>query len=158
MPPHPSFWSQLRGYADTVSEQLQLSKLNTLKDQVNQHLNEWFPALGSVNKEVRLGQRRLRVLKKLGEGGYSTVYLVEDVPLLENQSHAKGSLRGPRYALKEVITQGQDQLLEAEREIEVMKSLNHTNLMPILDEAVITSIRGQARYKIVYMLFPLYVS
>jgi hypothetical protein len=155
MPPRSTFWSQLKGYADSVSEQLQTSKLATLKDQVNQHLHEWFPALGDGKKEVHLGHRRFRVLKSLGQGGYSTVYLVEEVVTsFENQSHGTS---GPRFALKEVITQGQDQLLEAEREIEVMKFLGHPNLMPILDAATVSRVRGQARYRIVYMLFPLYV-
>jgi serine/threonine protein kinase len=157
MPPRSTFWSQLKGYADSlkdVSERLQTSRLATLKDQVNQHLHEWFPALGDGKKEVHLGHRRFRVLKSLGQGGYSTVYLVEEVTSFENQGHGTS---GPRFALKEVITQGQDQLLEAEREIEVMKSLGHPKLMPILDQATVSRARGQARYRIVYMLFPLYV-
>lgn len=63
-------------------------------DTILSSCRQWLPEL--VAEEVVLGTRRFRIVRLLGEGGYSFVYLVtETTP--GHGSHANGE-----YALKKV--------------------------------------------------------
>ena len=155
-------WSQLQGYIKNVAEQLPHVH-EQLKDQINQHLTPLFPALGSGSaEEVVVGSRRVRILSQLGEGGYSTVYLTEEVipdqPLRTRQAPQLGS-PPCQYALKKILVDGPDRLSEANNEIRVMLQVQHPNLMPLLDSSIVSSsgIHASATH-IAYLLFPLYVS
>lgn len=158
-------WSQLqgqlKGYLSDVAEQLpQLH--GQLKEQINQHLTPLFPALGSGSaEEVIVGSRRVRILRQLGEGGYSTVYLTEEVVPRSDRSLQTQQL-GPRpgqFALKKILVDGTDRLSEANNEIKVMQQVQHPNLMPLLDFSIVPSSGARASAThIAYLLFPLYVS
>ena len=64
-------------------------------DSVVASCREWLPQLVPA-EEVVLGTRRFRIVRLLGEGGYSFVYLVAET----TQGHDTDS--NGRYALKKV--------------------------------------------------------
>lgn len=110
---------------------------------------------------VRLNDRRLMIRRQIGEGGFSFVYLVEDVGT------------GERFALKRVILQTAEQVRRpattthtgpacdlaprvpqaraAQWEIDVHSTFRHRNLMPLVDSHV----RPSGSVQEALMLFPL---
>ncbi|KAI8472757.1 MAG: hypothetical protein J3K34DRAFT_412989, partial [Monoraphidium minutum] len=80
---------------------------------------------------VQINDRRFRIIKQLGEGGYAFVYLVREVataqqPLVEDVP----------LALKRVNASSRDRLAAAKREVATMRALAHPNCLPLLDHAV----------------------
>jgi hypothetical protein len=151
--------SQLQQQAQESLPQLQQRVIEQV-EQLGQQLAPWVPSLGGVPQEIVLvGDKRLRIVKKLGEGGYSFVYLAEKV---ETDVDGSGIMPAPshraRYALKKVLCAGHQQLAEAQHEITVMQRFNHPNLLPLVGFSVVNASDtvGGASH-IVYMLFPLYV-
>ena len=78
-------WGQARERAthcwDSVSAQVA-----TQLPRLSQQLAPWLPGgqgSAAAGEEVTLGGRRLRVVRKLGEGGYSFVYEVREVATAE---------------------------------------------------------------------------
>ncbi|PRW20781.1 Serine threonine- kinase 16 [Chlorella sorokiniana] len=146
-----------RGCWDTVSLTLgpQLSQgWNSLLD----HLGSSTGAPSAVGQEYQLGVRRLRVLRQLGEGGYSFVYLVRDVAAAGGAGALLPSAVGPHtFALKRVLCGSEEQVREAEHEVAVMKRLRHPCLLPLLDAAsqLHRTPDGSSRH-IVLLLFPVY--
>jgi hypothetical protein len=139
-----------------VSEQIPQLR-EQLTEQLNQTLAPWLP---SLVEEVKVGNHRLRIVRKLAEGGYSFVYLAEEIlpetmtsalspsPVTQIQPQTR------KYALKKVLAGEKEQLILAEREIKAMKQLpRHPNLLPLIESQVV-----KAETYVVYMLFPLMVS
>lgn len=137
---------------NTVSEQLPQLR-NQLTEQINQTLAPWLPTNA---EEVQVGNHRLRILGKLGEGGYSFVYLAEEI--LPDTTHVQGTQRAPvprRFALKKILAGEKEQLALAHRELEAMKRLpKHPNLLPLIESQIVKTETNT----VVYMLFPLMVS
>lgn len=137
-----------------VSEQLPQLR-EQLTEQINQTLAPWLP---SLVEEVKVGKHHLRILRKLGEGGYSFVYLAEETlpeTSLASTPPTSGIHISPqprKYALKKVLAGEKEQLSLAEREILVMKRElpKHPNLLPLIESQVV-----KAETYVVYMLFPL---
>ena len=116
---------------------------------------------------VEFSDRSVRVMEQIAEGGYSTVFLGEDV-VVDGPSSA-APVRPRRYAVKRIACGGKDQLDEAKKEIGVMERLSShatattatattatattaTNVLPLLGW---TRTRG-GDLDYVYMLFDLY--
>ncbi|KAL4451544.1 hypothetical protein ABPG75_007206 [Micractinium tetrahymenae] len=157
--------------AMTLPEGLQES-LSHLGQSLGQSLG-----LGGLNGDVgggtaagqvyELHGRRLRVIRQLGEGGYSFVYLVQ--PLRPDSVHSSSAGGGPLavaaaapaagqlFALKRVLCGSEQQLREAEHEVAVMRRLRHPCLLAL--EAASTQLQrapdGSSRH-VVLMLFPVY--
>lgn len=91
-------WGQLTTCWSNLSPQLDHLKdhLKTRLAPITQQCSTWLQGGSFNNETVRIGCRDFQVLKKLGEGGYSFVYLVQE--LVPN---ADGAL-GCSYALKKV--------------------------------------------------------
>jgi len=77
--------------------------------------------LGEV---IYINDNKYTVLKQIGEGGFSFVYL------------CKGP-NGKTYALKKMLCQTAEQFKEAKWEIEVMNKIRHPNILEIVDHTVI---------------------
>ena len=157
-----NFFGSLKQKVSALKEQVSdhISQLPQYQEQINQRLAPWVPSLGGAaggGEELDLGGRRLRIIKKLGEGGYSFVYLAREIPpsSVMDVSVPAGQL----FALKKVLAGGAEQLAEARHEIDAMRRLRHPNLLPLLDHAVCATNQGGGggASHIVYMLFPLYV-
>lgn len=139
-----------------VSEQLPQLR-EQLTKQINHTLAPWIP---SLVEEVKVGNHHLHILRKLGEGGYSVVYLAEEtLPETSATSTVPTSSihvtpHPRRYALKKVLAGEKEQLALAEREILAMKRdlPRHPNLLPLIESQVV-----REETYVVYMLFPLMV-
>ncbi|KAG9315020.1 other/NAK protein kinase [Chiua virens] len=87
--------------------------------------------------------RIVNIIKVLGEGGFSFVYLAQD------------DTSGRQFALKKIrCPTGSDGVKEAMREVEAYRRFKHPNIIRILDSAVVQDPEGEGR--IVYLFLPLY--
>lgn len=80
--------------------------------------------------------RFLQVVKELGEGGFATVYAVQDVETKEP------------YALKRMVTADSVHQSLAEKEISLLQSLRHPNIVDMIGHACNPLARGQTEYLI----------
>ena len=69
-------------------------------------------------EEVKVEGRRFSVSRQLGEGGFSYVYLVREIP----------DTRGEEFALKRVILHEEEHARAVEHEIAIMRRFNLPNL------------------------------
>ena len=83
-----------------------------------------------------MGNRRLRILRVLGEGGYSTVYL------------CRCSSTGEEFALKRILAQSSEQLELAKNEIACTSSWSHPNLLHLVS--------SDSKPGVVHLLFKAY--
>jgi serine/threonine kinase 16 len=95
--------------------------------------------------QLRINSRSFKILRLLGEGGFSYVYLVEDT-----STHAL-------YALKKIRCPfGQESVAQALKEVEAYELFNpHPNIIPSIDHSV-ASDKSDASAKTVYILLPYY--
>jgi len=95
--------------------------------------------------QLRINSRSFKILRLLGEGGFSYVYLVEDT-----SSHAL-------YALKKIRCPfGQESVAQALREVEAYGLFApHPNIIPSIDHSV-ASDKNDPGAKTVYILLPYY--
>jgi serine/threonine kinase 16 len=95
--------------------------------------------------QLRINSRSFKILRLLGEGGFSYVYLVEDT-----SSHAL-------YALKKIRCPfGQESVAQALREVEAYGLFTpHPNIIPSIDHSV-ASDKSDPGAKTVYILLPYY--
>jgi serine/threonine kinase 16 len=111
----------------------------------------WRP--GSLHPDIHVGDRAFRVLHKLGEGGYATVFLVKELPsptrpLVDHHS---------KYAIKKTMANGDDMLRLIESEVTTLRELQHPNLLHLVDSCITSSrtSTGGMLYE-AYLLFPAY--
>ncbi|KAJ3900212.1 Pkinase-domain-containing protein [Lentinula edodes] len=124
------------------------STITTLKDQAKDAL--WALSAGwsscvmcQQEAKVKINGRTFKIIKVLGEGGFSFVYLAQD----------EGS--GRQFALKKIrCPTGNDGVKEAMREVEAYRRFRHPNIIRILDSAVVQDEDGEG--KVVYLFLPLY--
>ncbi|KAI9088357.1 hypothetical protein K1719_029806 [Acacia pycnantha] len=134
------------------------SGLNALYDNVNGATDVW------------INENRFRILRKLGEGGFSYIYLVKEVVTDSSPALSGGGLSKKlkdsshvsddgTYAMKKVLIQNNEQLELVKEEIRVSSLFSHPNLLPLLDHAIIsveptkeTSWTHEA-----YLLFPVHL-
>uniref|UniRef100_A0A0V0G903 non-specific serine/threonine protein kinase n=1 Tax=Triatoma dimidiata TaxID=72491 RepID=A0A0V0G903_TRIDM len=74
--------------------------------------------------DITINNCKYYILEELGQGGFSTVLLVENARTRK------------RYAVKKIICHGREDQKWALQEIEYHKSLNHPNIIPCLESAV----------------------
>lgn len=173
-----AMWASLQRGLHDMRQQLQdqlpelQQRLSQRMEQIGEHLDPLVRKMNALStsssreEEISLGEEsrpvRLRILRKIGEGGYSFVYLAEVTA--SGQREGPWEVPGTHLALKKILAGGRDQLVEAQREINIMSKLRHPNLLRLID-ATIVSVRkddgvsgtGGASH-VVYMVFPLYVS
>lgn len=114
-------------------------------------IHAWYSALCShaclssfrssslSNRVVQLNNRTLKIIRLLGEGGFSYVYLVSD-----DDSQL--------YALKQIRALSNEPLRLALKEIEAYQLFKSPSIINVVDHAVIQETSGKS----VYILLPYY--
>ena len=98
-----------------------------------------------LQEEVQVGKRRIKLVRLLGEGGYSFVYLGVDCET------------GQEYAVKKILAQSSEQLELAKKEIQVMGRFRHPNLLALVDSEAKRGQEGKEMGKnVVYLVFRAY--
>ncbi|KAI9343803.1 other/NAK protein kinase [Pilaira anomala] len=93
------------------------------------------------SSNLSINGRAYRIVKLLGEGGFSFVYLAQD-----------GS--GNLYALKKIrCTLGTEEAEAAQKEVEIYQLFSHKNIIKLLDSSTITESDGS---KTIYIFLPYY--
>ncbi|KAG0357006.1 kinase-like domain-containing protein [Gamsiella multidivaricata] len=111
--------------------------LTTITDAVSQLTGLCLP-----NPTLYINRRSFKVIKLLGEGGFSFVYLVQDVAT------------GRHYALKKIRCPfGSEGVQDAMKEAEMYRTFHHENLIKVVDTCVVSDKDGS---KIVYIFLPYY--
>lgn len=91
---------------------------------------------------LRVNRRKYKILRLLGEGGFSYVYLVQDID------------DGQNYALKKIRCPfGHESLQIAMTEVENYRIFNSPRIIRALESAVVTDPDGS---KVVYIVLPYY--
>ncbi|KAJ8519546.1 hypothetical protein ONZ45_g3538 [Pleurotus djamor] len=109
----------------------------------SQQLLHTFDSLKDQARDAIWALSSFTIVKVLGEGGFSFVYLAQD----DNS--------GRQFALKKIrCPTGHDGVKEAMREVEAYRRFKHPNIIRILDSAVVQDPDGEG--KIVYLFLPLY--
>ncbi|TDL25672.1 protein kinase [Rickenella mellea] len=117
--------------------------LDNVKDQIKDALWAISSCICQPSAKVKINGRTFKIVKVLGEGGFSFVYLAQD-------EHS-----GRQFALKKIrCPTGSDGVKEAMREVEAYRRFKHPNIIRILDSAVVQDHDGEG--KIVYLFLPLY--
>ncbi|KAF9925852.1 hypothetical protein FBU30_004440 [Linnemannia zychae] len=111
--------------------------LATITDAIGQLTGCCMPS-----PTLYINRRTFKVIKLLGEGGFSFVYLVQDV--------ATGRL----YALKKIRCPfGSEGVQDAMKEAEMYRTFQHENVIKVMDTCVVSDKDGS---KIVYIFLPYY--
>jgi serine/threonine kinase 16 len=76
---------------------------------------------------IKFANITIKIMKKLGEGGFAVVYLVKDIKTNE------------LYALKRINTHKTEQIKEIENEILLMDSFSHPNILKLIDYIITDS-------------------
>ncbi|KAF8529872.1 kinase-like domain-containing protein [Gautieria morchelliformis] len=120
-----------------------LRALDTLKDQAKDAVWAVSSCVCQQSAKVKINGRTFKIVKVLGEGGFSFVYLAQD------------ETSGRQFALKKIrCPTGSDAVKEAMREVQAYRRFRHPNIIRILDSAVVQDRDGEG--KIVYLFLPLY--
>jgi len=91
-------------------------------------------------KTIHLHNRRLHVLKKVAEGGFSSVFQVRD--------------RGTKevFALKVILVNEEEQEAEVNAEIANFKLVNHPNVLKLVDAAIVPSKKAKLHRQAVLLM------
>uniref|UniRef100_A0A1D1YPK8 non-specific serine/threonine protein kinase n=1 Tax=Anthurium amnicola TaxID=1678845 RepID=A0A1D1YPK8_9ARAE len=96
------------------------------------------------NPTIHINRRTFKVIKLLGEGGFSYVHLVQDTST------------GRYFALKKIRCQfGTDSVKDAMKEVDMYRLFSHENIIKVIDTCVVQDKNGG---KIVYIFLPYYKS
>ncbi|KAH9930023.1 Pkinase-domain-containing protein [Fomitopsis serialis] len=122
-------------------------QLHSTLDSLKFQLKDAFWALSSCicqqSAKVKINGRTFKIVRVLGEGGFSFVYLAED-------EHS-----GRQFALKKIrCPSGREDVRQAMREVEAYRRFKHPNIIRILDSAVVEDPNGDGQ--VVYLFLPLY--
>ncbi|KDQ59307.1 hypothetical protein JAAARDRAFT_154656 [Jaapia argillacea MUCL 33604] len=120
-----------------------LRVLDNIKDQAKDAIWALSSCICQRDAKIKINGRTFKIIKVLGEGGFSFVYLAQD------------ETSGRQFALKKIrCPTGSDGVKEAMREVEAYRRFKHPNIIRILDSAVVQDPEGEG--KIVYLFLPLY--
>ncbi|KAF8554585.1 other/NAK protein kinase [Imleria badia] len=119
------------------------SAFDTLKEQAKDAIWALSSCLCQQSAKIKINGRTFNIIKVLGEGGFSFVYLAQD------------ETSGRQFALKKIrCPTGSEAVKEALREVEAYRRFKHPNIIRILDSAVVQDPEGEGQ--IVYLFLPLY--
>ncbi|TFK49971.1 Pkinase-domain-containing protein [Heliocybe sulcata] len=116
---------------------------DNLKDQAKDALFALSSCICQQSAKIKINGRTFNIIRILGEGGFSFVYLAQD------------ESSGRQFALKKIrCPTGSEGVKEAMREVEAYRRFKHPNIIRILDSAIVQDPEGDG--KIVYLFLPLY--
>jgi len=81
-----------------------------------------------TKKSIRIEGVNYAIVEHIGDGGFSTISLIED------------RRTGKRYALKKITCHSTEDQIQARKEIDFHKRFNHPNILPLIG----SDIKGQA--------------
>ncbi|KAG8937334.1 hypothetical protein FRC02_000104 [Tulasnella sp. 418] len=117
--------------------------LDTLRYSAQDFLAAFTSCLCQSNPKLKVNGRSYKIVRTLGEGGFSFVYLAQDEE------------SGREFALKKIrCPTGQEGVKEAMREVEAYRRFRHPNIIRIMDSAVVDDSDDEG--KIVYLFLPYY--
>ncbi|KAI0346162.1 Pkinase-domain-containing protein [Trametopsis cervina] len=120
-----------------------LHTLENLKYQAKDAFWALSSCICQQSAKIKINGRTFKIVKVLGEGGFSFVYLAQD-------EHS-----GRQFALKKIrCPSGNEDVKQAMREVEAYRRFKHPNIIRILDSAVVQDPAGDGQ--IVYLFLPLY--
>ncbi|KDR78818.1 hypothetical protein GALMADRAFT_1271408 [Galerina marginata CBS 339.88] len=120
-----------------------LRAFESFRDQAKDAIWALSSCLCQQTPKVKINGRTFQIIKVLGEGGFSFVYLAQD-------EHS-----GRQFALKKIrCPTGAQGVKEAMREVEAYRRFKHPNIIRIMDSAVVQDPEGEGQ--IVYLFLPLY--
>jgi len=104
-------------------------------------MGAWLSLLFTpASKIISINRRKFIIQKKIGEGGFSYVYLVTD-PYTSKQ-----------FAIKKTLCQTEELFASAKKELDILKNYKHENLLKLYDFEFKRASSGQE----VYTLLPFY--
>ncbi|PCH42502.1 Pkinase-domain-containing protein [Wolfiporia cocos MD-104 SS10] len=119
------------------------STLDSLKFQIKDAFWALSSCICQQSAKIKINGRTFKIIRVLGEGGFSFVYLAED-------EHS-----GRQFALKKIrCPSGHEDVRQAMREVEAYRRFKHPNIIRILDSAVVQDPNGDGQ--VVYLFLPLY--
>ncbi|KIM33499.1 hypothetical protein M408DRAFT_155596 [Serendipita vermifera MAFF 305830] len=124
-------------YQDSI-----MRRIDSLRDQAKDALLALTSCVCKPAATVKVNGRTYKIVKALGEGGFSFVYLAQD------------EVTGREFALKKIRAHNSEGVKGAMREIEAYRRFKHPNIIRIYDSAVVQDPSGDG--KIVYLFLPLY--
>lgn len=96
---------------------------------------------------INLGTMKVNVIREIAQGGFGTIFLVED-----------GVMAEKKYALKQMLCQTKDQLDDAQSELSSLQKFSgHENIIPLLDSKIVSN-PSKNILKTYFLLFPLCLS
>ncbi|KAF9511833.1 hypothetical protein BS47DRAFT_1467771, partial [Hydnum rufescens UP504] len=117
--------------------------LDNLKEKLLDALFQIQSICCQSTARIKVNGRTFQIIKILGEGGFSFVYLAQDAD------------SGRQFALKKIrCPTGREGVKEAMREVEAYRRFRHPNIIRILDSAVVQDRDGEGQ--IVYLFLPFY--
>ncbi|KNE97649.1 NAK protein kinase [Puccinia striiformis f. sp. tritici PST-78] len=120
-----------------------VSSLNEVFQSLQDSLSSITSCFCQPDSTLKLNGRTLKIVKLLGEGGFSYVYLAQDPS------------SGRLFALKKIrCPLGSDSVNEAIKEVEAYKRFRHPNIIRCLDSCVVQDKDGDG--KVVYLFLPYY--
>ncbi|KAI9057253.1 other/NAK protein kinase [Trametes sanguinea] len=120
-----------------------LHTLEGLKFQVKDAFWALSSCICQQSAKVKINGRTFKIIRVLGEGGFSFVYLAQD-------EHS-----GRQFALKKIrCPSGSEDVRQAMREVEAYRRFKHPNIIRILDSAVVQDPNGDGQ--VVYLFLPIY--
>ncbi|KAI0043832.1 protein kinase [Auriscalpium vulgare] len=120
-----------------------LAVIDNLKYQLNDVYAALSGCLCQQQQKLKINGRTFHIIKLLGEGGFSFVYLAQD------------ETSGKEFALKKIrCPTGSDGVKDVMREVEAYRRFKHPNIIRILDSAVLQDPDGDGQ--VVYLFLPIY--
>ncbi|KZP00502.1 other/NAK protein kinase [Calocera viscosa TUFC12733] len=120
-----------------------LWSLQSLQEKAKDAIYALSSCICREQASLKINGRTFKLLKVLGEGGFSFVYLAQD------------ETSGRMFALKKIrCPTGAEGVREAMREVEAYRRFRHPNIIRILDSAVVQDRDGDGQ--IVYLFLPYY--
>jgi len=102
-------------------------------------------SLSNLSGEIAINKRNLTVVRKVGEGGFSFVYLVKESQSDTSNNHMSSyDTGGQQYCLKATSVQTDEQKQVSETETKILKEASgHPNFVTMVDVQMRPSGRGK---------------